>query len=69
MAAGHGDQSCSSGSTAGLISGVDWSIWVRSDFGICLAVGVFEVRAAGLAPGLSTAGAGYEPGQPAAGDD
>ena len=54
MAAGHGGQILVAESTAGLLSGVDLSIWGRDGCGICRPRSeVFQVQAPGPAHGLS----------------
>ena len=70
MAAGHGGQILLAESTAGLLSGVDLvDLGPRRLRDLPTAVGVFQVRAAGLQHGLScVAGAGCESGEPAASD-
>ena len=70
MAAGHGGQILLAESTAGLLSGVDLlDLGPRRLRDVPIPVGVFQVRAAGLADGVSAvAGTGYESGKPAACD-
>ena len=67
MAAGHGGQILLAESTAGLLNGVDLlDLGPRRLRDLPTAVGLFQVRAAGLQDGLSAvAGAGCESGKPA----
>ena len=62
MAAGHGGQILLAESTAGLLSGVDLvDLGPRRLRDLPMPVGVFQVRAAGPADGVSAvAGAGYD---------
>ena len=70
MAAGHGGQILVADSTAVLLSGVDLvDLGPRRLRDVPIPVGVFQVRAAGTAGGLSAvAGARYDSGESAACD-
>ena len=70
MAAGHGGQILLVDSTASLLSGVDLlDLGPRRLRDVPMPVGVFQVRAAGIAHGVpATAGARYESGKSAACD-
>ena len=71
MAAGHGGQILLAESTAGLLTGVDLvDLGPRRLRDLPTAVGVFQVRAAGLQADFpAVAGAGCESGEPAGCDD